>query len=105
MAGQLKQLGFEPGWGKNVGIVRKRLHELLDILEVNHAVSCRLDRASYHIGSNASTCSRLMQSAYALQAPDDDTLASFLGALPMMFSIAILSPHGFFGQSGGSPFI
>jgi Sucrose synthase len=42
-----------------------------------------------------------MQSAYALQAPDDDTLASFLGALPMMFSIAILSPHGFFGQSGG----
>jgi sucrose synthase len=34
VAGQLKQLGFEPGWGKNVGIVRQRLHELLDILEV-----------------------------------------------------------------------
>jgi Sucrose synthase len=34
VAGQLKQLGFEPGWGKNVGVVRKRLHELLDILEV-----------------------------------------------------------------------
>ena len=41
-----------------------------------------------------------MQCDYALQAPDDDTLASFLGALPMMFSIAILSPHGFFGQTG-----
>jgi Sucrose synthase len=46
---------------------------------------------------------RLMQCAYALQAPDDDTLASFLGGLPMMFSIAILSPHGFFGQSGEHP--
>lgn len=31
---QLKQLGFEPGWGKNVGIVRATMHRLLDILEV-----------------------------------------------------------------------
>lgn len=34
VAGQLKQLGFEPGWGKNVGIIRETMHLLLDILEV-----------------------------------------------------------------------
>jgi len=35
-----------------------------------------------------------------LEAPSPDTLAEFLARLPMIFSIAILSPHGFFGQSG-----
>jgi len=35
VAEQLKQLGFEPGWGKNVGIVRATMHRLLDILEVH----------------------------------------------------------------------
>jgi sucrose synthase len=66
VAGQLKQLGFEPGWGKNVGIIRETMHLLLDILE----------------------------------APDAETIGAFLGRLPMIFSVAILSPHGFFGQSG-----
>lgn len=35
-----------------------------------------------------------------LEAPSPDTLAEFLARIPMIFSIAILSPHGFFGQSG-----
>jgi sucrose synthase len=35
-----------------------------------------------------------------LEAPSPDTLADLLARLPMIFSIAILSPHGFFGQSG-----
>jgi sucrose synthase len=35
-----------------------------------------------------------------LEAPSPDTLEDFLARLPMIFSIAILSPHGFFGQSG-----
>jgi sucrose synthase len=35
-----------------------------------------------------------------LEAPSPDTLEEFLARLPMIFSIAILSPHGFFGQSG-----
>ncbi len=34
-----------------------------------------------------------------LDRPDADTLAAFLERIPMIFSIAILSPHGFFGQA------
>ncbi len=34
-----------------------------------------------------------------LEAPEPGTLERFLGRVPMIFSIAILSPHGFFGQS------
>jgi len=35
-----------------------------------------------------------------LEAPSPDTLEEFLARLPLIFSIAILSPHGYFGQSG-----
>ncbi|KAG6542378.1 hypothetical protein Mapa_016207 [Marchantia paleacea] len=35
-----------------------------------------------------------------LQAPDPDTLEKFLGRIPMVFSVVILSPHGYFGQAG-----
>ena len=34
-----------------------------------------------------------------LEAPDPQTLERFLGQMPMIFSLAIVSPHGFFGQS------
>ena len=34
-----------------------------------------------------------------LEAPDPGTLERFLGRLPMIFSIVIVSPHGYFGQS------
>jgi len=34
-----------------------------------------------------------------LEAPDPSTLERFLGRIPMIFSLAILSPHGFFGQA------
>ncbi len=33
-----------------------------------------------------------------LEAPEPASLERFLGRLPMIFSLAILSPHGFFGQ-------
>ncbi len=33
-----------------------------------------------------------------LEAPDPATLEEFLGRIPMIFRLAILSPHGFFGQ-------
>ena len=32
------------------------------------------------------------------QAPDAELLQEFLGRLPIIFNVAILSPHGFFGQ-------
>jgi sucrose synthase len=34
-----------------------------------------------------------------LEAPSPQTIEEFLGRVPMIFSIAILSPHGWFGQS------
>lgn len=34
-----------------------------------------------------------------LEAPSPDNLEAFLGRVPMIFSMAILSPHGYFGQS------
>ncbi len=33
-----------------------------------------------------------------LEAPDPTILEQFLGRIPMIFNIAIVSPHGFFGQ-------
>ncbi len=35
-----------------------------------------------------------------LQAPSPRNLERFLGRIPMIFDVVILSPHGFFGQSG-----
>ncbi len=34
-----------------------------------------------------------------LEAPSPDNLESFLGRIPMIFTIAIITPHGWFGQS------
>ncbi len=34
-----------------------------------------------------------------LEAPSPEALGRFLGRVPMIFSMAILSPHGYFGQS------
>jgi len=33
-----------------------------------------------------------------LEAPDHQNLEKFLGRIPMIFNIAVLSPHGYFGQ-------
>nr|AEN71083.1 sucrose synthase SusA1 [Gossypium thurberi] len=34
-----------------------------------------------------------------LQAPDPSILETFLGRVPMVFNVVILSPHGYFGQA------
>ncbi|KAH0449017.1 hypothetical protein IEQ34_022817 [Dendrobium chrysotoxum] len=34
-----------------------------------------------------------------LQAPDPASLEKFLGRIPMVFNVVILSPHGYFGQA------
>ncbi len=62
---RLRELGFEPGWGRNVERMRDTMRLLADILE----------------------------------APDPVTLERFLGRIPMIFRLAIISPHGFFGQN------
>ena len=61
---EMQDLGFEPGWGRTVGVIKETMNILLDILE----------------------------------APSPWTLEVFLARIPMIFSIAIISPHGFFGQ-------
>ncbi len=38
--------------------------------------------------------------ADVLEAPEAKALARFLAKLPMVFNIVIVSPHGYFGQSG-----
>jgi sucrose synthase len=35
-----------------------------------------------------------------LEAPDPNDLERFLARIPMVFKVAIISPHGFFGQAG-----
>ena len=35
-----------------------------------------------------------------LQSPDHQTLKEFLSRIPMVFNIAVISPHGYFGQEG-----
>jgi len=34
-----------------------------------------------------------------LEAPEPSVLEQFLGRIPMIFNLAVISPHGFFGQS------
>jgi len=34
-----------------------------------------------------------------LQAPDPSTLEKFLGRIPMIFDVVVVSPHGYFGQA------
>ncbi|XWS53581.1 hypothetical protein CRYUN_Cryun10bG0013700 [Craigia yunnanensis] len=34
-----------------------------------------------------------------LHAPDPSTLETFLGRIPMLFNVVIVSPHGYFGQA------
>lgn len=50
-----------------------------------------------------STAKRVLEMIHLLleilQAPDPDTLEKFLGRIPMVFNVVILSPHGYFGQA------
>ncbi len=62
---ELRQIGFEPGWGRTPDRAAEMMHLLIDILE----------------------------------APDPRQLEQFLARIPMITSIAIVSPHGYFGQS------
>ena len=51
-------------------------------------------------GSHAAKVRDTMQQLLdILDAPSPDVLETFLSRIPMIFSLAILSPHGWFGQS------
>ena len=63
---KLQDLGFEAGWGNNVGRIRESLN-LLDSL---------------------------------IDSPDYQALEVLLSRIPMIFRIALVSVHGWFGQEG-----
>lgn len=50
-----------------------------------------------------STAGRILEMIHLLldiyQAPDANTLEKFLGRIPALFDVAIISPHGYFGQA------
>lgn len=53
------------------------------------------------LGNNAeSIIESLEQLDNLMQSPDHHDLKSFLSDIPMLFNIAIISPHGYFGQEG-----
>ena len=64
LADDLRNMGFEPGWGRKPAGIRTSMSLLANLLE----------------------------------APDHQTLEQFLGRIPMIFNLVILSPHGYFGQ-------
>ena len=61
---ELRDMGFEPGWGRKISGIIDTMKMLADLLE----------------------------------APDHQNLEKFLSRVPMIFNLAVLSPHGYFGQ-------
>lgn len=63
---------------------------------------CRLQEMGFEKGWG-DTAKRVLETMHLLsdilQAPDPSTLETFLGRLPMVFNVVILSPHGYFGQA------
>ena len=47
---------------------------------------------------SSATCGTLAPDSLLLQAPAADLLSELLSRLPLVSNVAILSPHGFFGQ-------
>ncbi|QQS36122.1 MAG: sucrose synthase [Ignavibacteriales bacterium] len=53
------------------------------------------------LGNNAATIIESLELLDRLmQTPDHNSLKDFLSRIPMIFNIAIISPHGYFGQEG-----
>lgn len=63
---------------------------------------CRLQELGFERGWG-DTAERVLEMMHLLsdilQAPDPSTLETFLGRMPMVFNVVILSVHGYFGQA------
>lgn len=63
---------------------------------------CRLQGMGFERGWG-DTAGRVIEMMHLLadilQAPDPSTLETFLGRIPMVFNVVILSIHGYFGQA------
>ncbi|PIE21880.1 MAG: sucrose synthase [Planctomycetota bacterium] len=94
---------------KDVSQLRRHLRKAMEILvRLNPGTECSEFQAQLRAlgfergwGRTAERARETMQMLLEiLEAPSPDILEEFLGRIPMIFSVAILSPHGWFGQSG-----
>ncbi len=88
--------------------LRKALRQASDFLSTQpddkkwDAVAVRMQAIGFEIGwgdNVARTKSSIELLSDILEAPEPVSLERFLGHIPMVFNIVILSPHGYFGQS------
>ena len=86
--------------------LREALDRAMTLLEEHSDESKDLTRALHRLGFEAGwgrTPARIQETMglllEILEAPSAQNLESFLARMPMIFSIAIVSPHGYFGQS------
>jgi sucrose synthase len=91
---------------QDVGELREALDQATTLLEAHTEESDALNRELRRLGFESGwgrTPERIRETMELLldilEAPSPGNLERFLGRMPMIFSIAILSPHGYFGQS------
>ena len=91
---------------RDVEELREALAQATTLLEAHTEESDALDRELRRLGFESGwgrTPERIRESMELLldilEAPSPGNLERFLARMPMIFSIAILSPHGYFGQS------
>jgi len=91
---------------QDVEELREALDRAMTLLEEHSDESKDLTRALHRLGFEAGwgrTPARIQETMGLLldilEAPSAQNLESFLARMPMIFSIAIVSPHGYFGQS------
>jgi sucrose synthase len=91
---------------KDVDELRDALQDASELLEGKEGESDELSRELRRLGFEPGwgrTAERIRETMELLldilEAPSPRNLEAFLARMPMIFSIAILSPHGYFGQS------
>ncbi|KAK3424216.1 hypothetical protein EUGRSUZ_F01010 [Eucalyptus grandis] len=89
---------------------KESLHPLLEFLQVhcykgkNVMVNTRIQNvfSPQHRGAGGDTAERVLEMIRLLldllEAPDPCTLENFLGRIPRVFNVVIMSPHGYFAQ-------
>ncbi len=92
----------------NFSELRNALSQAIDYLQTKSPdatwsdVAYRLQNFGFEPGWGK-TVSRMLDTmdllTDVLEAPAHDNLSQFLGRIPMIFNVVIISPHGFFGQS------
>ncbi len=91
---------------RNTAELRDALDDALDFLnshdDGSEAVHRQLRKMGFEPGwgrTNAQIAEMMELLLDILEAPSPGNLERFLARMPMIFSIAIVSPHGYFGQS------